>query len=227
MEAKPQRATTIVLVLATLLTGAVWAFVEITDEVTDGDTRGFDRRILLSLRNPDDLTDPIGPSWVEEMGRDLTALGGVAVLTLITVAAAGFEWLSGRRGTALLIILAVVGALLLSQGLKSAFARPRPELVPHGSYVYTASFPSGHSMLSAAVYLTVAGLIARALQERWAKIYIFATAMLLTLLVGISRVYLGVHWPTDVLAGWCGGAAWALVCMLIAQRLLRPREAPA
>jgi undecaprenyl-diphosphatase len=224
VEPDPQRGAKVVLILLALLTGAIWAFAEISDEVVEGETHGFDQRILLSLRDADDLSDPVGPKWVEEMGRDLTALGGVAILTLITVITAGYEFFNGRRATALLILLAVVGALLLSQGLKSAFDRPRPELVPHGSYVYTKSFPSGHSMLSAAVYLTVASLVARTLRERWARIYIFAAAVLLTFLVGISRVYLGVHWPTDVLAGWCGGAAWALVCMLIAQRLLRTRE---
>jgi len=210
------------LVLLTLLAAAVWGFVELTDEVMEGDTRAFDSSVLLALRDPVDRTDPIGPSWLEEMGRDFTALGGVGVLSLLVLSSAGFEWIRGRWRNALLILVAAAGALLISQGLKGAFGRPRPDLVPHGSYVYTSSFPSGHSMLSAAVYLTIGGILAGSRSRRREKAYLITLAVLMTGLVGLSRVYLGVHWPTDVLAGWFGGAAWAIACHLVSLRL-RPR----
>jgi undecaprenyl-diphosphatase len=98
-----------------------------------------------------------------------------------------------------------------SELLKHLYGRPRPDLVPHGVYVYSASFPSGHSMLSATVYLTLAALIASLEPRRGAKILVFVTAVLVMVAVGVSRIYLGVHWPSDVLAGWCAGAGLALV----------------
>lgn len=200
------------LVITLFVGGGLWAFLEIAEEVSEGDVRAIDRTILLAFRNSADVTDPLGPGWVEEMGRDFTALGGIPVLSLITLAAAIFLLLQRKRHAALFVVVAVVGGMLLSNGLKSGFDRPRPDLVPHGAVVYTASFPSGHAMLSAVVYLTLGALLAR-LQRWWRlKIYLLVLAVLVTLIVGISRIYLGVHWPTDVLAGWAAGATWAMLC---------------
>lgn len=207
-----------VLAALVLLAGFVWAFAALADEVLEGETRGFDTALLLALRNPADLADPIGPGWLEEIGRDFTALGGVAVLSLAVLAVIGFCLLQARPRTALLVFFASTGGLLLSSLLKHGFERPRPDLVPHGSIVYTASFPSGHSMMSALVYLTLAALLARGQPDRRVRLYLLALALFVTLGVGVSRVYLGVHWPTDVLAGWAAGAAWALLFWLIAQR---------
>jgi undecaprenyl-diphosphatase len=121
-----------------------------------------------------------------------------------------------RKGYAALFVLgSVAGGVLISQAMKWAYARPRPDLVPHGTEVFTASFPSGHSMMSAVVYLTLGALLARTQSERRVKTYVLAVAVLLTVLVGASRVYLGVHWPTDVLAGWALGGMWALICLLV------------
>jgi undecaprenyl-diphosphatase len=209
------------LVLVFLLAGAVWGFAELADEVFEGETGGFDRWLILTLRNPADLTDPLGPAWLEEMGRDFTALGGVGVLTLLTLAAAGFLLLRRQGHAALLLLAAVGGGILLSSLMKHGFSRPRPELVPHGSYIYTSSFPSGHSMMSAVTYLTLGALLARAEARRRIKAYLLILAVLLTFSVGLSRVYLGVHWPTDVLAGWTAGAAWAMACWLAARWLQR------
>jgi undecaprenyl-diphosphatase len=103
--------------------------------------------------------------------------------------------------------------------LKYSIDRDRPALVPHGSVVYTASFPSGHSMLAASTYLTMGALLARVQRRRRIKAYILMVAITATLLVGISRVYLGVHWPTDVIAGWTAGTGWALLCWLLARWL--------
>ena len=204
-----------------LLVGGIWAFVELADEVFDGDTRKLDETILLLLRNPADHADPLGPPWFEEVMRDLTALGGSAVLVLVSVAVVGFLLLQRKKGMAFFMTAAVTGGLLLSTLLKSLFDRPRPDLVPHDSYVMTASFPSGHSMLSAVVFLTIGGLLARYIDRRRMKAYVLLLSGLTTLLVGCSRVYLGVHWPTDVLAGWTAGACWALLCWLTALVLQR------
>ncbi|UUP16483.1 phosphatase PAP2 family protein [Nitratireductor thuwali] len=203
------------IVLALLIpAAALWGFVELVDEVAEGSTQAVDRMLLLALRNPADTTEPLGPAWLEEMMRDFTALGGVGVLTLITLAAAGYLFMLSRPKAGLAVILAVGGGILLSTVVKMVIDRPRPDLVPHGSYVATASFPSGHSMMAAVVYLTLAVMIAR-VRPRWTtKAYVLLWAVLVTLLVGISRVYLGVHWPTDVLAGWTVGSAWALLCWL-------------
>lgn len=198
---------------------AIWGFVEIGEEVGEGSTRAFDHMILLAMRNPADLTDPLGPRWLEEIGRDLTALGGTAVLSLLTLSTMGFLLLAGRRRVALVVLIATVGALGVSTLLKQAYNRDRPELVPHGSVVYTKSFPSGHSMLAASTYLTLAALLMRVQRRRRIKAFILIVAVVTTLLVGISRVYLGVHWPTDVLAGWTAGAGWALCCWLLARWL--------
>ena len=191
---------------------ALYGFAELAGEVVEGDSLRLDRAILLALRDPADPADPIGPRWFEEMARDMTALGSHLILGGATLAAAGYLLLSRQRGAALLLLAAIGGGMLLSQGLKLGFDRPRPDLVPHAVAVYTASFPSGHAMLSAVTWLTLGALLMRVQRRRRLKAYILSIAVLTTLLVGASRVYLGVHWPSDVLAGWCVGAGWALLC---------------
>lgn len=205
---------TILVTLVILLSG-VLGFVKLASEIGEGETHTFDERILLAMRNPNDRADPLGPPWMEEMGRDFTALGGTAVLTFLTLSLVGYLLLVGRYDLALLVLVAIGGGMLLNVLLKLEFNRPRPDLVPHGVFVYDSSFPSGHSMGSAATYLTLGALLARLQPQRRLKIYIMALAMLLTFLVGLSRVYLGVHWPTDVLAGWTAGAIWALLCWTV------------
>lgn len=209
------------LLLVALAFGGTWAFVEVAEEVSKGEYRAADRQAILALRTPGDPADPLGPRWLEEAARDVTALGSLSVLSLLTLAVAGFLWLDGKPHAALFVLVAVGGGLVLSLALKGAFDRPRPDLVPHGSHVYTASFPSGHSMLAAVAYLTLGALLARVRARRHLKVYLLALAVALTLMVGVSRVYLGVHWPTDVLAGWSAGAAWAILCWLAALLLQR------
>lgn len=209
------------LLAMTALAGGTWAFLELAGEVLDGGTLDFDARLLLALRNPADLSDPLGPGWLEEMGRDFTALGGTGVLVLLGASVTGYLLLSGHHRTALFTVIALAGGWLLSSLLKLGFDRPRPDLVPHGSIVYTASFPSGHSMMAAVTYLTLAIILARAQPHHRLKAYLLLIAILLTVLVGMSRVYLGVHWPSDVLAGWTAGAAWASLCWLAARALQR------
>ncbi|MEZ4615982.1 MAG: phosphatase PAP2 family protein [Caldilineaceae bacterium] len=209
-----------VLLAIVVIAGGAWLFVALAGEVIEGDTHTLDEQLLLALRNnPNDLGDPIGPPWFEEMMRDFTALGGFGVLTIITGSVLGYLLLQGKVRGALFILVTIVGGMLLSLLLKEGFARPRPDLVPHGSIVLTSSFPSGHSMLSAATYLTLGALLARLQPNPRLKIYILTLAIFLMVVVGISRVYLGVHWPTDVLAGWTAGAVWAALCWLVARRL--------
>jgi undecaprenyl-diphosphatase len=209
------------LVVLLLVAAFAWGFVELADEVREGETRSIDTAILLALRVQGVPADPMGPGWFEELARDITALGGVGVLTLLTLAVAGLLWLQGHHRSVVLVLFSVAGGLLLSTLFKEAFDRPRPDLVPHGATVYTASFPSGHSMMAAVTYLTLAVMYARVEPRRAVKIYLIAVATLIILLVGASRVYLGVHWPTDVLAGWLAGATWALFCWLVARWLQR------
>jgi undecaprenyl-diphosphatase len=204
-----------------LAAGSALAFGKLAEEVLEGDTRTFDRTMLLALRDPADLSDPVGPVWVEEMARDVTSLGGTAVLVLVSVAVIGFLLMVRKRGAALLVLGSIGGGVLLSTILKNVFERTRPDLVPHAVHVYTASFPSGHAMLSAVTYLTLGALLTRVQPQRRVKAYLLTVAVVLTVLIGVSRVYLGVHWPTDVLAGWCIGSAWAMLCWLAALWLQR------
>ena len=214
------REKDLLLLLAVLVVvlGA-WAFIALADEVAEGGTQKLDDRILRSLRDPADLARPIGPAWLEESARDLTALGGFTVLPLMIAAVVGYLGMARKYHAMCLVLGATVSGLLLSLLLKHSFERPRPDVVPHLSGDYTSSFPSGHSMLAAVVYLTLGSLLARLLLQRRLKIYFIVVAMLLTFLVGLSRVFMGVHYPTDVLAGWTAGLVWAVLWWLAARLL--------
>ncbi|HZF75061.1 MAG TPA: phosphatase PAP2 family protein [Acetobacteraceae bacterium] len=216
-ERLERRTGLLLLGLAALL----WGFLALAGRVMEGDTEALDRALLLMLRAPGNPAEPLGPRWVQEMGRDITALGGIAVLTLVTLAAAAFLALRRLWSAAALLAFSVAGGMLVSTLLKEAYERPRPDLVPHAAYVMTSSFPSGHSMMSAVVYLTLGALLARVEPGRRVKVFLLGLATVLTVLVGVSRVYLGVHWPTDVAAGWTLGAAWASLCWLLARALQR------
>jgi undecaprenyl-diphosphatase len=196
----------------------LFGFVSLAGEVIDGDTQAFDTKILRALRDPADPSRPIGPAWIEGPLLDLTALGGGTVLALVVAVVAGFLVLQTRYRTAIVVAITWCSGELLNAAMKHVFNRPRPSIVPHLRIVYTSSFPSGHAMESAIVYLTLAAILMRASQSRVTKIYILGIAVLLTTLVGISRVYLGVHYPTDVLGGWIVGFMWASICWLAARR---------
>jgi undecaprenyl-diphosphatase len=214
-----RRVESLALIWVVGAAGAVWAFLSIAGEVGEGETLALDKRILLALRNPSDPSDPIGSRSFEEAMRDVTALGGVTVMVLVTIVGVLAFWIHRRRWHAGLLAATVLAADISSELLKHLYGRPRPALVPHGSYVYSASFPSGHSTLSAATFLTLAMLIASLEPNRGTKIMVFILAFMLVLAIGFSRVYLGVHWPSDVLAGWCLGAAWALAAWTALIRL--------
>lgn len=204
--------------------GAAWAYLAVADEMREGETLPFDRAILLAFRARGNPANPIGPHSLQEAMRDVTALGGFTVLTLVTVLAAAIFLLHRKVRQALVLVATVLVGQVGSSVLKGVYERPRPDLVPHAVYVYSASFPSGHSMLSATVYLTLAALIAGLETRRAAKALIFAAAVLVMVAVGVSRVYLGVHWPSDVLAGWCAGAGLAFVAWSVLLRLEGARQ---
>ena len=203
-----------ILVAVFICASLIWAFGFIADEVVEGDTHKLDMAILMSLRtgSPPDL---LGPPWFEEMMRDITALGSYAFIIIIVSAAVGYLLLVRKWALALLTLGAVLGGMLISNLLKMGFDRPRPG-VEHAARVFTPSFPSGHAMLSAVTFLTLGALLTRANVDWRAKAYFLTVAVLLTIIVGCSRIYLGVHYPSDVLAGWCVGSAWALICWSVA-----------
>jgi len=215
------RAEFALLATIFIVVTGLWAFVSLADEIVEGETEAFDRAVLLFFRSSSDPSDPIGPIWLEEAVRDVTALGGNLVLTFVAAAVIVYMLLAGKRGVGLLVFISVGGGILLASILKLFFQRARPDLVPHGAEVYTASFPSSHAMMSAVVYLTLGALLARIEVVPRLRIYFLALAALLTAMVGISRIYLGVHWPTDVIAGWAIGSAWAMLVWLVALWLQR------
>ncbi len=199
----------------------VLLFALIADETLEGDTHDFDQMILLALREPGEPGNPVGPWWLEQAFADITALGGYTVLSLLVAGVAIYLVSIGKRASALLVVGAVASGTLVSILLKLGFDRPRPELVAQLTHAQSSSFPSGHAMLSAITYLTLGVLLARVHGRRRTKIFVMSFAIGLTLLIGMSRVYLGVHWPTDVLAGWALGAAWAALWWLAAWWLQR------
>jgi undecaprenyl-diphosphatase len=193
---------------------AVLSFLEIAEHTADGDTHGLDRAVLLWLRSPSDPSLPLTPAWLTTAAMDVTALGSVTVLTLLVLFVTGLFAALRRGREAAVLLLASGGGVAISQGLKALFARDRPEEALRMVEVINPSFPSGHAMLSAVVYLTLGALVARFAATRRVKVFALGGASVLALLVGASRVYLGVHWPSDVLAGWCLGGAWALAWWL-------------
>lgn len=196
------------------VTGLFFAGLKIWSEVVEGDARGFDEKILLALRVPGHPDTPVGPVWLSQSMIDISGLGGGTLLTLLILAACGYLIIKRAYARAFLLAAATISGSTLLFLLKNAFGRPRPELINHLVTVQSLSFPSGHAANSALVYLTIAALASDVEASFIARFYIVAVAIILTVLIGLSRLYLGVHWPSDVVAGWALGAGWALAWRL-------------
>jgi undecaprenyl-diphosphatase len=207
-----------------LLAVAFWAFLKIAGEVMEGDARAIDLMILQWCRVGGQADIPVGPVWLHETVRDITALGSPAVLVLTVGAVWGYLMVARQTLMAWLAMGSAIGGLGMAVLLKSLFSRARPDASFHATVASGYSFPSGHAMMSAVVFLTLAALVAKLAPRTRLRLYAVGTAGLLTALVGLSRVYLGVHWASDVAAGWAAGAAWALLCWLLADRLGLGRE---
>lgn len=202
--------------LILLAVSGVFTFVELADDVREGDYDSFDGWLLLAFRTPGDLAQPIGPPWLRQSMIDVSALGGFTLVWLMTGLSLGLLLILRRWAAAAILAAGVGGISVLNALLKLGFHRARPTLVPHLAEVSNASFPSGHATIAAATYLIIGALLAQTFKRRTPRVYVVAITVAITLAVGISRVYLGVHWPTDVIAGWTLGSAWALAFWLIA-----------
>lgn len=206
----------VLLLAAAALCGSVLVFVEVTDQVMEGGLHDAERQWMRSLRAADDPAQPIGPRWLQHVGLDVSALGGGAVLTLMTLIVLGYLMIERRFQAVIFLLVASLGGLGLNKALKALFGRERPDIVPHLSEVSSASYPSGHSMLSSIIYLTLGVMLARSVTSRTLKVYFVSVALALSFLIGLSRVFLGVHYPTDVVGGWAAGTGYAMVCVLAA-----------
>jgi undecaprenyl-diphosphatase len=215
------RQELLILAGAVLILALIWVLAVLAGKVLEGDTRQFDEWVLSALRQEADPGRVKGPWWLQAGAEDLTALGSPTVLGLTVLAVTGYLFLHGLYRNGLFIFSASVGGWVLNWLLKAAFERTRPDIVPHLREVMSSSFPSGHALTAAAVYLTLGALLMRIAQGRLAKYYCIAIAMFLTFLVGSSRVFLGVHYPTDVIAGWLIGMTWALLCWVVERTLER------
>ena len=202
--------------------GALGFAILLMDEINDGRVLKLDSVLLLALRRPGHLDVPIGPAWLEQSAIDLSALGGFTLQWLLGGAALGFLVHVRRRAEAAWLGFSLAGASALDTIFKLSLNRPRPELVPHLAHVSNASFPSGHAMISAAIYLTLGAMLAEAQPRASTRAYLMSFAGILVFLIGVSRIYLGVHWPSDVMAGWCLGSVWALIAFA-ANRVFRRR----
>lgn len=198
-----------------------WVFILVAAEVAHGRTQKMDEQVILFLREAAEPGTPRGPAWLKGTMRDFTALGSPAILVTLVVVVAGALLVRRQYRALALVLAATIGGRLLNVALKGWFQRPRPALALHLTEVSTPSFPSGHAMDSAVIYFTLAALLARFVRLRSLTVYLLGVAALLSFCAGVSRVYLGVHYPSDVLAGWTAGLGWACFCWMVANHLQR------
>lgn len=201
----------------------VMTFVEVADDMTEADGQMFDLQVLHWLQPV--AGEPRGPWWLHEAAADLTSLGGISVLTLFAVIAFSFLLIQRKRLSALLLVIGLIGGVCLSEGLKALFERERPPIAYQAVETLNASFPSGHALLSTVFYLTLGVMLTRAFPQKRFKAFVLGSAITIALLIGLTRVYLGAHWASDVIAGWCAGAAWAMALWLVAYAIERRQSA--
>lgn len=207
--------------LFVLLAAAV-LFVVIADLVADGEHLHVEEGIMEFLRQGEPPR-PLGPAWLAKVARDVTSLGSMVVLTLLSAMVVGFLLLMRRFGAAIFLICAVGGGQSLNAALKLCFGRERPALEFRWTDVDSLSFPSGHASSATVVYLAMAVLLSRLANKTSHQVYIIGGALLLSFLVGLTRVYLRVHYPSDVIAGWALGIVWAQLCWFAARGIGRRR----
>lgn len=186
-------------------------FIILANLIDRSTIRDIDVYFLKMFRQSNDLSKPTGPEWMLETMRDITALGSGTVIAISIIFFAGYLILVKRYHTLSYILFAILGGTAIGLGLKEFVGRVRPDIVPHLTAANSMSFPSGHSMMSVVIYLSLAVLLARIQQNNKVKFYIITSALVICFLIGVSRIYLGVHYPTDVLAGWSLGLAWAIL----------------
>lgn len=188
--------------------GAAGLFALLAWRVRAGDTQSFDEAVLLWMNSH-------ATPWLDVAALEVTTLGAGVVLWMLVAVASAFLWVNRHHYSVFLLWIAVLGGGLLNSTLKSLFERPRPELFPWRTpHVGQSSFPSGHSMGAMAAYATLAYLIARLEPTPILRHLTFAVAAVVVLLIGMSRMYLGVHYPSDVIGGFIIGLAWAALCAL-------------
>jgi len=217
-----RRVKPLLLCNAAVFLFACWVFGFVADEVREQEHLQWEKQVMLALRTGEP-PHPIGPHWLAEVARDVTGLGSVAVLSFFVLLVTAFLLFTRRRVAALILLAASFGGLAINHTLKSAFSRARPDESLRLIEIESWSFPSGHAMSSATIYLTLAVLLTRLVERRREKTLIVGAALVISALVGVSRVFLGVHYPSDVVAGWAAGVAWAQVCWF-ASYLVSRRE---
>ncbi len=213
------RAEFVALGALAIVTLGIMTFVEIADDMTEADGQAFDQMVLHWMQPV--AGAPRGPWWLHEAAADLTSLGGISVLTLFALVALVFLLILRKRLSAFLLVVGLAGGVALSEGLKAMFERQRPPAAYQAVETLNASFPSGHALLSTAFYLTVAVLLTRAFPKKRVKAWVLGVGITFALIVGMTRVYLGAHWASDVMGGWCIGAAWAMALWLVSYAVER------
>lgn len=213
------RAEVAALAALLVVTLGIMTFVEVADDMTEADGMAFDQAVLHWMQPA--AGDPRGPWWLKEAAADLTSLGGISVLGLFALIAFAFLLIQRKHLSALLLVVGLAGGVALSEGLKALFERARPPAAFQAVETLNASFPSGHALLSTVFYLTLGVMLTRAFPKRRLKAFVLGAAMVIALLIGLTRVYLGAHWASDVMAGWCAGAAWAMALWLVAYAVQR------
>ena len=207
-----------VLVSVWCLVVGTLAFLLLASVVQRGSTREIDAKILRSVRELATRKDRPNHLWGEESIIAITSLGTLMVLVSLSCAVLGLLLLTRHWALSLLLLAALGGAIGLNYGLKAYYGRARPDVVPHAQFVSSPSFPSGHALISTAVYGTLGAIGANLLRERRLRIYVMSLAIVLSLAIGLSRIYLGVHYPSDVLAGWTVGFLWSIACWCVARK---------
>ena len=210
------------LLLATLAaTGMLLAWLA-SGLLSQAGLAGLDHALMQALHDEIYPSDPIGPEWLENALRDISALGSNIIVVLATVTAATLLVMRNRQGPAVLLLVTVAAAFMLNWALKGMFDRERPDFLSYSVSVESSSFPSSHAMLGAVLYLLIAAIVTREYASRQWGVLVMSIGIFIAFAIGFSRIYLGAHWPSDVLAGWALGAA----CALAAWQLARTPQPP-